>query len=78
MIPDVRQLLEAKPFEQFAIVTSGGREYRVATAGHADISPNGSRLVIWFDDDSSVTVSGLQITAIETKLNGAKDQSASE
>ena len=73
MIADVRHHLEAGPFEPFSIVTSGHR-YRIASADHAGVHPNGSRVVIWFDDDSSVTVSGLHIAAIEkeaAKKNGA-------
>ncbi len=65
MIEDVRQHLIARPFEPFLIVTSSGQRYRVASADHADINPRGSRVVVWFDDDSSVTVSGLHIVAIE-------------
>ena len=65
MIADVRQHLQAGPFEPFAIVTSSGRRYRIASADHASLHPHGSRVVIWFDDESSVTVSGLHIVAIE-------------
>jgi len=65
MIADVRQLLEARPFEPFLIVTSSGKHYRVESRDHADINPRGSRIVVWFDDDSSVTLAGLHITAVE-------------
>lgn len=65
MIADVRQYLQAGPFEPFAIVTSSGHRYRIASADHAGVHPHGSQVVIWFDDDSSVTVSGLHIVAIE-------------
>lgn len=65
MIGDVRALLEEVPFEPFTVVTSGGKEYHVATSDHADISPTGNRLIIWFDDDSSVTIAGLHITSIQ-------------
>lgn len=65
MIADVRQHLQAGPFEPFAIVTSSGHRYRIASADHASLHPHGSRVVIWFDDESSVTVSGLHIVAIE-------------
>ncbi len=65
MIGDIRRLLEAGAFEPFSIVTSSGNSYRIASADHAGINPRGSRVVIWFDDDSSVTVSGLHIVAIE-------------
>ncbi len=65
MVADIRQLLQARPFEPFQIVTSAGTRYRVPSADHADINPLGSRVVIWFDDESSVTLSGLHIAAIE-------------
>lgn len=75
---DVRQHLAAGPFEPFAIITSSGHRYRVSSADHAGIHPRGSRMVIWFDDDSSVTVSGLHIVAIEKEAakNGGKRKAA--
>jgi hypothetical protein len=74
MIADVRHHLQAGTFEPFSIITSSGDRYRIASVDHADIHPHGSRVVIWFDDDSGVTVSGLHIVAIEketAKKNGA-------
>jgi hypothetical protein len=65
MIGDICKLLEAGPFEPFYVVTSSGKRYRVASADHASTNPQGTRLVIWLDDDSSITVSGLHIAAIE-------------
>ena len=64
MIGDIRVLLEMIPFEPFSVVTSEGKEYFVATSDHADISPTGNRFIIWFDDESSVTIAGLHITSI--------------
>ncbi len=69
MIGDIRQDLEAAPFEPFTIVTTSGARYPVATADHAGLNPQGSRVVLWFDDDSSVTISGLHISAIEKGLS---------
>ena len=71
MIADIRQLLDARPFEAFSIVTSSGQRYRVDRPEHAGITPRGSRVVVWFDDDSSVTLSGLHLTAIEKKATQA-------
>jgi len=65
MIADVRQFLESGSFEPFSIVTSSGNRYRVPSADHASINPQGSRVVLWFDDESGVIVSGLQIAAVE-------------
>ena len=71
MIADIRQLLDARPFEPFFIVTSSGQRSRVDSPDHADINPRGSRVVVWFNDDSSVTVLGLHITAIEKQATQA-------
>ena len=65
MIADIHQFLDARPFEPFLIVTTGGNRYRVASAEHAGIDPQRSRVVVWFDDGSSVTVAGLHISSIE-------------
>lgn len=65
MIAEIRQHLQAAPFEPFAIVAGSGMRYRVPSADHAGTNPQGSRVVIWFDDESSVTVSGLHIAAVE-------------
>lgn len=68
MIGDIRQHLEVAPFEPFTIVTTSRMRYPVATADHVGLNPRGSRVVVWFDDDSSVTISRLHIAAIEKGL----------
>jgi hypothetical protein len=65
MIVDIRQHLQAAPFEAFTIVTSSGRRYTVPSADHAGLNPRGTRVVVWFDDDASVTIAGLHVAAIE-------------
>ena len=65
MIGDIRQFLHTGPFEPFVIVTSSGNRYRVPSADHATINPQGSRVVIWLDDESGVIISGLHIAAVE-------------
>jgi hypothetical protein len=70
MVADVRHLLETTPFEPFIIVTTSGRRYSVPTADHASINPTGSRVVVWFDDDSSATIAGLHIAALEKGTAG--------
>ena len=65
MIPEIRQLLEARPFVPFYIHTSGGNRYRVATPDHADFGPEGKRIHLWFDDQGSITLSGLHIVGVE-------------
>jgi len=76
MIGAVRQHLEATPFEPFTIVTSGGKRYAVASADHASVNPTGTRVVVWFTDDASVTIAGLHVVALEKgspKSNGEPD-----
>ena len=70
MIADVRQHRAAAPFEPFAIVTSSGHRYPVASPDYAGVHPRGSRVVVWFDDDSSVTLAALHIVAIEKNGSG--------
>lgn len=65
VIADVRQLLNARPFRPFFVITTGGNRYRVASAEHAGISPERNRLLIWLDDGSGITVAGLHIASIE-------------
>jgi hypothetical protein len=68
MISEVKRLLEAQPFESFSVVTTSGKQHEVPSADHAGISPRAGRMVIWFDDDSSVTLAALHIAAIEKSV----------
>jgi len=71
MTGDIRQHLEAAPFEPFTIVTSSGRRYSVPNADHASLNPRGTRVVVWFDDDASVTIAGLHVAAIEKGMHSS-------
>jgi hypothetical protein len=75
VIANIRQFLEAGPFSPFFIVTRSGNRYRVASADHASINPRGSQIVVWFDDESSVIVAGLHVSALE-KESPEKAQAA--
>ncbi len=65
MIQRIRELLRATPFVPFKIKTSDGGEYIIATSDHGAISPNNSRVLVFSDDDSQITLSGLHIVAID-------------
>lgn len=65
MIEEVRKLLAGRPFEPFSIVTSAGIRYRVSSPDHADVNPQKSRVLIWFDDETGVVVSGIHIAAVK-------------
>jgi len=64
MIDEIIKMLEAKSFDPFFIHTSGGDRYYVASRDHAHITPRGTRVVIFFDDETTVTVSGLHISSV--------------
>ena len=72
MIEDIQRLLEGAPFQPFTIVTSSGKNYRVASRDHAGFSPDKKRVLIWFDDSSHITVSPLHITALEEEAPSQK------
>lgn len=65
MISEIVKRLEAKPFEPFDIVTTAGKSYRVASADHAHLTPRKTRVVVMFDDESTVTITALHIAAVE-------------
>jgi hypothetical protein len=65
MIEEIYRLLSLRPFERFRIVSSSGEHYDVPTPDHAGLNPRHNRVVVWFDDGGSVTLSSLHITAIE-------------
>jgi len=65
MIADVRQFLQSGPFEPFVIVTSSGNRYRIPSPDNRHHQFPGSRVVVWFDDESGVIISGLHIAAVE-------------
>ena len=67
MTLEIRQFLEARPFAPFYIHTGGGNRYRVAASDHAGFNPSGRRIVIWFDDQGSITLSVLHIVGIEAE-----------
>jgi len=72
MISLVRDHLEVAPFEPFTIVTSRGRRYPVPSADHASSNPQGTRIVVWFDDGGGVTIAGLHVAAIEKGLHSGE------
>lgn len=71
MIADIQLLLELRPFVPFIIVTRSGQRYKVASAEHAGINPRGSRVHVWFDDDTGVTISEMNITGLEKEQHPA-------
>lgn len=66
MLYDALKLLGERPFVPFVVVTSAGKEYRVESPDHAHLTPKHTRLTIYFDDESLVSIPALHIASIET------------
>jgi len=65
MIADIRQFLETRPFVPFSIITTAGKQYRVASPDHLSMNPHQTRVVVYFDDDSHVAISPPHIASLE-------------
>ena len=65
MVEKIRQLLHSTPFIPFRIRTTDGREFVVQTADHAAVRPNGTRVIIFGDDDKDIYLAGLHIVSVE-------------
>ncbi|MBA3386343.1 MAG: hypothetical protein H0X73_14775 [Chthoniobacterales bacterium] len=65
MTVDIRDRLHAVPFVPFTIFVADGREYRVPTSDHAQVSPKGGRVSIFTDDDRHVLLPALLISGID-------------
>ena len=72
MTNDIRKLLAARPFKPFFVHTADGREYTVATAEHAHVSPSGGRVSIWADDDTEDILPALLISDLKVQANGRR------
>lgn len=65
MTADIREKLHASPFLPFTIYLADGRQYRVATPDHAQVSPKGGRVSIFTDDERHVLLPALLISGID-------------
>ncbi len=61
MIGDLRWLIAARPFVPFTIHTASGTQWRVPTVDYIAVSPTGTRVIVFADDDSTIVVSALLI-----------------
>ena len=68
MLHRIRDLLQSERFEPFAIRTSDGREYVIATRDHAHVRPDDSRLYVYLDRGSDVAISALHLASIVERV----------
>jgi hypothetical protein len=64
VIPRVRELLRAAPFEPFTIRTSDGHEYTVPTADHAAIHPSAPGVIVFLDNGGQIDIAALRLAAV--------------
>ncbi|CAN5595841.1 hypothetical protein BH20VER1_BH20VER1_14050 [soil metagenome] len=64
MTDEIRRRLHATPFVPFQIRVADGREYEVASADHAQVSPKGGRVSVWTDEDQHYLLPALLISGI--------------
>jgi len=65
MLSEVINRLREVPFKPFMILTSDGRKYPIPHPDHAAISPTRARIIVFNDDDTSASLTGLHIVAIK-------------
>ena len=66
MIDEIAKLLHAVPFEPFTILTTDGCKYRVPHPDHALISPRGTRVAVYDDNDTGAILTALHIVGVKT------------
>ena len=72
MTKDIRDLLSAQPFQAFTVHTADGRQFRVSTRDHAQVSPAGTRVSIWTDDETHYILPALLISGLKIQANGRR------
>ena len=64
MIPDIRELIAARPFVPFTIYLGDGEGVRVPTVDHVYVTPTGNRVFVSFDDGSYDVIRPLMISRV--------------
>ncbi len=64
MTTEIREKSHAQPFVPFTINVADGREYRVPTPDHAQVSPKGGRVSFFEDDDRQFLLPALLISGV--------------
>lgn len=64
MIADIRKLTAGQPFIPFTLHLADGGQVRVPTLDHVYVFPQGSRVLVTYDDDSYDVISPLLVSRI--------------
>ena len=74
MVADVRKLISTHPFVPFTIHFSDGGQARVPTEDYVYVFPQGSRVLVSYDNDSYDIISPLLISRITVDRQPAKTE----
>ncbi|MDD5199901.1 MAG: hypothetical protein PHC88_08860 [Terrimicrobiaceae bacterium] len=61
----IRKRLAAAPFKPFIIRMKDGRAFEVRHQDFAEVSPKGSMVIVFDEDDSAIELSSLLIASVE-------------
>jgi hypothetical protein len=64
MIADIRKLTSSQPFIPFTLHLADGDQVRVPTLDHVYVFPQGSRVLVTYNDDSYDIISPLLVSRI--------------
>ncbi len=62
---NIRRKLQAPNFRSFLIRMNDGREFPVEHRDFADVSPKGSMVIVYDEEDSAIELSSLLIASVE-------------
>ncbi len=68
----IRKKLQASTFQPFVIRMNDGREYPIKHPDFADVSPKGSMIIVFDEDDSAMELSSLFIASVEPLKSTSK------
>ena len=73
MVPDIRQLIAARPFVAFTIHTVDGGAAHVPTVDHVSITATGNRVFVSYDNGKYDAIRPLMISrvTVDEQANGS-------
>jgi hypothetical protein len=76
VIPDIREMIAARPFVPFTIHTADGGAAHVPTVDHVSITATGNRVFVSYDDGRYDAIRPLMISrvTVDEKANGSSAQ----
>ena len=76
MVPDIRELIAARPFVPFTIHTLDGGAAHVPRVDHVSVTATGNRIFVSYDDGRYDAIRRLMIrrVTVEEQKNGSNEK----